>query len=76
MIDESGQSAGFDAAETCVSCGEILKTGDLVYIEHGEGGYICADCAPTDPESYVDEDEQPLKPGDPIPAPFAYDGVP
>lgn len=57
----------------CVSCSKMLEPGDLVYVEHGEGGYICADCTGDDPESFVGEDGEPLKPGEPIPTPFEYD---
>ncbi|HZG29914.1 MAG TPA: hypothetical protein VE079_15780 [Ensifer sp.] len=56
----------------CVACSKMLEPGDLVYVEHGEGGYICADCTGDDPESFVGEDGEPLRPGEPIPTPFAY----
>lgn len=56
----------------CVSCDEVLHDGDSVYYEHGEGGHIHSHCASEDPESFVDEDEVPLKAGDEIPKPFAY----
>lgn len=57
----------------CVSCSKMLEPGDLVYVEHGEGGYICADCTGDNPESFVGEDGEPLKPGEPIPAPMNYE---
>ncbi len=59
-------------AARCVSCGEVLHDGDSVYYDHGEGGHIHSWCASDDPESFVDEDEVPLKAGDEIPEPFAY----
>lgn len=59
-------------AARCVSCDEVLHDGDSVYYEHGEGGHIHSHCASEDPESFVDEDEVPLKAGDEIPKPFAY----
>lgn len=59
-------------AARCVSCDEVLHDGDSVYYEHGEGGHIHSWCASDDPESFVDEDEVPLKAGDEIQKPFAY----
>jgi hypothetical protein len=59
-------------AARCVSCDEVLHDGDSVYYEHGEGGHIHSWCASDDAESFVDDDEVPLKAGDEIPKPFAY----
>jgi hypothetical protein len=59
-------------ADRCVSCGSVLHDGDSVYYEHGEGGHIHSWCASDDAKSFVDEDEMPLKAGDPIPEPFSY----
>lgn len=59
-------------AERCVACDEVLHDGDSVYYENCEGGHLHASCAGDDPESFVDEDEVPLKKDDAVPAPFAY----
>lgn len=59
-------------AERCVPCASVLHEGDSVYYEHGEGGHIHSWCAGDDAKSFVDEDEMPLKDGDPLPEPFAY----
>lgn len=60
------------SAARCASCDEVLYDGDSVYYEHGEGGHIHSWCASDDPQSFVDEDEAPLKAGEEIPKPFAY----
>jgi hypothetical protein len=60
----------------CVACDDVIQEGDMVYIEKAEGGFLHAECAGTDPEGFVDEDDNPLKPGDPIPEPFVFSSCP
>jgi hypothetical protein len=63
-----------EEATRCVACEEVIVKGDLVYVETGEGAFIHADCCGDDPESFADSDGNPLKPNDPIPAPFPFAG--
>ncbi|MFK5600205.1 hypothetical protein ACFZ8E_24880 [Methylobacterium sp. HMF5984] len=57
--------------EHCFACGHAFKDGDPVYEDVNEG-LIHEGCCGPEPESYSGPDGEPLKPGDPIPAPFIY----
>ncbi|TCQ82601.1 hypothetical protein EDF68_101992 [Ochrobactrum sp. BH3] len=57
---------------TCIGCGNVIRDGELVFHEHGEGGLIHAECLGSDRESYCNDDGEPLGPDDPLPAPFPY----
>jgi hypothetical protein len=61
-----------DDEEICIACEEVIEDGALVYAENGEGGFIHAACCGPERESYCGEDGEPLKEGEPIPAPFVY----
>jgi hypothetical protein len=58
--------------ETCEACGDAFEDGDMVYWLADDTGHIHADCCGPERESYVGEDGEPLKDGDPIPQPFAW----
>lgn len=55
----------------CFACGHAFKDGDAVYEDMNEGLIHAACCGP-EPEAYSGPDGEPLKPGDPIPAPFIF----
>lgn len=59
-------------ADCCIACDAPLVEGDLVYWDVSDTGYLHADCCGPERESYVNEDGEPLKDGDPIPQPFPY----
>lgn len=61
-----------DDAECCIVCEEPLEDGDMVYWENNDTGHIHAACCGPERESYVNADGEPLKDGEPIPAPFAW----
>ena len=63
-----------DEPERCTICGKTLKQGELVYHDEGDGGFGHAECCGKDPESFVDEDGNPLAAGDPLPEPFPFEG--
>jgi len=52
----------------CIACDKPLVAGDLYYSDLS-GGFIHADCCGPERESYTGPDEEPLKPGEPIPEP-------
>lgn len=59
--------------EFCIACAKHFKAGDLVLDDYG-GGSLHADCAGPEPESYCNlETGESLKPGDPIPTPYAFE---
>lgn len=55
----------------CIACGETVKSGDPFYEDVNEGAMHAGCCGP-EPESFIGEDGEPLKPSDPIPAPGIY----
>lgn len=55
------------AAARCIACAQIFNEGDDVIPELSEGGYMHFGCC--SPDSYVDGEGQPLKPGDAPPVP-------
>jgi hypothetical protein len=57
--------------ERCMACGALLLDEDEVYLD-ASGDIIHAKCCGPDPDSYTDEDGQPLQPGQPIPKPWIY----
>ena len=60
-----------NATTECEGCGGTIKPGDLVYSDC-DGGVLHAECCGPEPESFIGDDGEPLKPGDPIPAPWTY----
>ncbi len=62
-----------DEPERCTICGKALKDSDMVYFDHGDGGYVHSECAGDDRESFVDDEGNPLAEGDPLPKPFPYE---
>lgn len=58
-------------AVTCFGCGQAMKDGEPYYEDVNEGAMHAACCGP-EPESFVDAKGEPLKAGDPIPAPGTY----
>lgn len=55
----------------CVACGEPLRDGDSVYTDVN-GGVLHAACCGPEREGYVNGDGEPLKDGEPIPAPYNF----
>jgi len=55
----------------CMGCNMKLVEGDLFYPDVS-GGYLHAECCGTDPDLFVDDDLNPLKPGDPLPEPSVW----
>ncbi len=62
---------GGDDIERCIACDVPLKDGDRVFSDVS-GGSLHEGCCGPEPESYVGEDGEPLKPGDPIPKPYIW----
>ena len=60
-----------DDAEECIGCGEPIKPGEECY-RAVDGGYLHATCAGGDPRSFVDENDEPLGPGSPMPTPRVW----
>ena len=52
-------------------CGDLILPGQLL-LGSGDGGFLHAECCDPEPESYVDENDEPLKEGDPIPEGFIW----
>lgn len=52
----------------CLGCSLKLLDGDEFYADWS-GGFLHAECCGDDPASFVDDEGEPLKPGDPIPQP-------
>ncbi len=63
-----------DDIDICIACEKPLKDGDLFYEDVNEGP-MHAECCGPEPESFVDKDGEPLKPGDPIPRPGVYRSI-
>ncbi len=57
--------------DVCIACNIALKNGDKFYFDV-DGGYLHAACAGPEREGYVGADGEPLKDGDPIPAPKTW----
>jgi len=57
--------------ETCIACDVPFVDGDLVYSD-ASGGMIHAACCGPERESYTNADGEPLKNGEPIPAPWKW----
>lgn len=57
--------------DTCIACAVPLVDGDMVYSD-ASGGCIHAACCGPERESYVGNDGEPLKDGDPIPEPWPW----
>lgn len=60
-----------DGTHRCFACGKPFADGEAVYEDVNEGT-MHADCCGPEPESFVGPDGEPLKSGDPIPAPHPY----
>lgn len=56
----------------CAGCGWTVSPGDPVYSDADGCGVLHAECCGPEPESFTDADGEPLKAGDPIPAPWTY----
>jgi hypothetical protein len=76
-LSQQGDSHASDCGEDvslCIACGLALKPGDLYYPDHN-GGEIHAACCGPEPEAFRGDDGEPLKPGDPTPAPSIWHTV-
>lgn len=58
-------------AECCIACERPMVEGEL-YFDDVSGGVLHADCCGPERESYVGNDGEPLKDGEPIPTPIPY----
>jgi hypothetical protein len=58
--------------ECCIACDEPLEEGDLVYWDANDTGHLHAHCCGPERSSYVNENGEPLKDNEPIPAPFVW----
>lgn len=56
----------------CIACAGPMKTGDPYYPDRVNGGVLHAACCGTEPEYYVDENDEPLRPGDRRPEPSIW----
>lgn len=61
-----------DEAELCTACDVPFEDGDMVYWNSDDTGHLHAGCCGPERECYVNADGEPLKDGEPIPAPFAW----
>jgi hypothetical protein len=57
--------------ERCYACEKAFKVGDAYYPDIN-GFDLHADCCGGDPESFVDENGDPMKPGDAVPKPLIW----
>lgn len=55
----------------CIACAKYFTEGDA-YFADVSGGFLHAECCGPERESYVGEDGEPLKPGDPLPEPSIW----
>lgn len=61
--------------ESCIACDVPLIDGELVYSD-ASGGFIHAACCGPEREGYTNADGEPLKDGEPTPAPWKWTNNP
>jgi hypothetical protein len=57
--------------DKCMACAKPLKNGERVMFDVG-GEYLHTDCCGPERESYVNANDEPLGPNDPIPTGFIW----